>query len=655
MTSAPSPSLEAGREAARRHAWREAFDLLTAADRSGNLAPDDLDALAEVAWWLYRLDVAISARERAYQGFLRSGDRRRAAMVAVDLAKHHYARHEPAIGAGWLANAERVLSAETECVEHGYLARMQSVVAFEGKGDLDRALKHANSALEIASRLQDRDLLALAVHDRGRILVANGQLAEGNALLDEATVAAVAGELKPMTTGIIYCNVISSCEQIADYGRAREWTEAAARWCERQAIGGFPGMCRVHRAAIMRLRGDWSEAEREARRACTELREFHFGYAGAALYEIGEGRLAVGDLAGADESFREAHELGRNPEPGRSLLQLARGDVAAAAAGISRALSDEALTRLDRARLLPAQVEIGIASADLGVARSAADELAGLAKTCGTPAIGAAAATAAGSVSLAEGDAANAIREFRQAWRQWEVVDAPYEAAKSRAALGRAYLAIGDPDAGGLELGAAKRVFDRLGAIRDSRAAADLLGPGRESTMNPTVKTVTKAFVFTDIVHSTTLVEAIGDAAWSDLVRWHDETLREIFARHSGEEVDHAGDGFFVAFGTIVDALDCAVAIQRRLAAHRQSHGFAPEIRIGVHCAGANKIGAGYKGRAVHEAARIAGIAGGGEIVASAETIANGSRYPTSHARRVTLRGLAAPIDVVNVEWAPVL
>jgi class 3 adenylate cyclase len=644
-------SLAAARDAARRHDWREAFDLLLAADRAGSLEPDDLDQLAEVAWWLYRLDVSIAARERAYQGFLRLGNRRRAAMVAIDLAKHHYAKGESAIGAGWLANAERLLAAEPECLERGYLARIQSVLAFEGRGDFTAALERADVALAIASRFQDRDLLALAVHDRGRVLVAKGQVAEGNTLLDEATVAAVAGELKPMSTGIIYCNVISSCEEIADYRRASEWTEAARRWCERQSIGGFPGICRVHRAGIMRLRGEWSEAEREARRACTELREFNVGYAAAALYEIGEGRLAVGDLPGAEGAFREAHQLGRDPEPGLSLLRLAAGDVPGAMAGISRALSDEGLTPLGRARLVPAWVQIALAAGDRAAARAAADELAALSATYQTPATQAAAATALGSVLQAEGDCVGAIKAFKSAWRSWNEVDAPYEAAKARAALGRAYLGIGDNGAAQLELEVAKSAFDQLGAIRDSRATAETLGPAFLEGVASRARPATRTFLFTDIVHSTALVEAIGDAAWSDLVRWHDETLRALFAEHGGEEVDHAGDGFFVAFGGTTDALDCAVAIQRKLAGHRRSHGFAPEIRIGIHAADVNRSGTGYKGKGVHAASRIAGLAGGGEIVVSMQTLGGSSRYPTSHPRSVTLRGIAAPTEVVSIDW----
>ncbi|MGH2499032.1 MAG: hypothetical protein ACRDF0_02920, partial [Candidatus Limnocylindria bacterium] len=362
MTENATDALTAGRRSSDRHAWREAFEQLSAADRVTPLGPDDLDRLAEAAWWQGRLDDCIAARERAFRAFLNSGERRRAALVAADLAKHHFAKQASAVGNGWLSQAERLLTSEDECVERGYLERLRAVIAIEGAGDLETGLARAERALEIGTRFADPDLTALALHDKGRVLVAMGRVAEGTSLMDEASVGAVSGALRPMTTGVIYCNTIVSCEQLADYRRAAEWTEAARRWCDRQAISGFPGLCRVHRAAVMRIRGAWSDAEREARRACDELREFNRGYAADAFYEVGEGRLLVGDLAAAEQAFRHAHELGRTPEPGLSLVRLAGGEAGAAASGLRSALEDDALTPLQRARLLPARVEIAVAT-----------------------------------------------------------------------------------------------------------------------------------------------------------------------------------------------------------------------------------------------------------------------------------------------------
>jgi class 3 adenylate cyclase len=128
--------------------------------------------------------------------------------------------------------------------------------------------------------------------------------------------------------------------------------------------------------------------------------------------------------------------------------------------------------------------------------------------------------------------------------------------------------------------------------------------------------------------------------------------LRKLIAAHRGEEVDHAGDGFFVAFPDAAGALECAVAIQRALAAHRRDHGFAPQVRIGVHTASALRAGAQYKGRGVHEAARIGALAGGGDIVISAQTReAAPVTVATADPRSVTLKGLSEPVTVYTVLW----
>jgi class 3 adenylate cyclase len=161
---------------------------------------------------------------------------------------------------------------------------------------------------------------------------------------------------------------------------------------------------------------------------------------------------------------------------------------------------------------------------------------------------------------------------------------------------------------------------------------------------------VAKTFMFTDIVGSTNLVEVMGDEAWETLLRWHDQTLRSLFAAHQGEEVVATGDGFFVGFDSPEAALACAVSIQRGLAEHRQKHGFAPQVRIGLHASDATQVGTNFRGKGVHEAARIAALAGGGEILASMDTAA-GSQFHFSESRSVALKGITEPIDVVTVEW----
>jgi class 3 adenylate cyclase len=158
-----------------------------------------------------------------------------------------------------------------------------------------------------------------------------------------------------------------------------------------------------------------------------------------------------------------------------------------------------------------------------------------------------------------------------------------------------------------------------------------------------------KTFMFTDVVGSTNLVEVLGDEAWDTLLRWHDTTLREVFTAHQGKEISTTGDGFFVSFDSPEQAVAAAIAIQRRLQEHRQTAGFAPPVRIGLHAADANVVGENYRGKGVHEASRIAGLAKGGEIVASVATV--GDAFPTSASRSQELKGFTAPVDVVTVDW----
>lgn len=158
--------------------------------------------------------------------------------------------------------------------------------------------------------------------------------------------------------------------------------------------------------------------------------------------------------------------------------------------------------------------------------------------------------------------------------------------------------------------------------------------------------------MFTDICKSTNLVEAIGDEAWDDLLRWHEQTLRSLFAEHRGEEIKHTGDGFFVAFEDTAAAVECAAAVQHTLAEHRREHGFAVQVRIGLHAAEATRRGRDYAGKGVHQAARIAALAEGGEILASQETLAEAPvRFSASEPRRVGLKGISEPVPVVTIEW----
>jgi class 3 adenylate cyclase len=652
MSQLVDDRVQQGRDAYHRHAWHEAFDLLREANAEVSLEPQDLAFLAESAWFAGDPDAAIETRERAHAGYLKQGDKCRAAEMALQLALEHFERLESAIGNGWLGKAKRLLEqTPNECAAHGWQASSLAYLALRMRGDAEEGLRQARLAQELGERLGIPAVEALALQGQGRALISLGKIDEGLALIDESAVAAISGELDPLTTGKIYCSTISICRGLADWRRAIEWTDAAERWCHRLNVSGFPGICRVFRAEIMDFRGSWADAEREAKRACEELVGYDLSVSGEAQYEIGEVRLRVGDLEGAREAFRQAHQLNRVPEPGMSLLRLAQGDVQAANISIKRALASVETRALVQVRLLPAAAEIGIAAGDLESVAQHVAALEQIADSFQTTAVTAAAEHARGRLLLAQGDAAMALTSLRHAVELWHELGTPYETAKARTGLGEALRKAGDEEAARLEFESAKAAFERLGALPDARRVAQLLGE-EQGIAARAGERVRRTFVFTDIVGSTPLVEALGDDAWQELIRWHDQTLRAVFSRYGGAEVKQTGDGFFVAFEDASTAVEAAVAVQRSLAEHRRSHGFAPQIRIGLHEAEAATRAIDFAGRGVHEAARIGSLADGGQILASVDTVHNAAtRFPMSEPRTVSLKGVSQPVDVVTIEW----
>jgi class 3 adenylate cyclase len=548
-----------------------------------------------------------------------------------------------AVSNGWLARSERLLADEDESAAHAFLALVRGVGALE-TGRYEEAISQFGRARELGSRHGDRSVEAMALVFEGAGLVRSGAVDTGLALLDEATASAVGGELDPVATGIVYCVTIDSCQALGDCGRAAEWTDAANRWCDRLDITGFPGACRIHRAEIMRLRGEWPRAEEQAVTACDELREYNHYSTAAGYYEIGEIRRRRGEFAAAEEAFATARELGREPEPGLALLRLAQGKVDAAARAIRRELEREDLDPLARAHRLPAQVQIALAAGELKQARDAADELERIADgfrvdNRRTPALEGALRLARGQLELAERDWAGAAASLRAARDTWAKVGAPYETAQARLLLGLAYRGDGDEVGARDELTAARNGFDSLGAVLDVQRATELLGDGR----------MQRTFMFTDIVDSTRLVEALGEDKWRKLLAWHDRTLRELIEEAGGEVIKHTGDGYFAAFGSVGAAVEAATAIQRALDAHEP---FAPDVRIGLHSGGAfHRADDDYAGQGVHMAARIGALAGAGEILVSAESLDGGTPLRVDERRTETLKGFEEPVELARVGW----
>jgi class 3 adenylate cyclase len=632
--------LEAGRAAIRRRDWADGYDLLRRADESLELAPEDIMLLAEAAIWNGHMDEVVAYFERAYRGYLQAGNTLRAAYVATWIAHDTKNNLQMSVANGWMSRAKRLLDLEEEAPEHGYWALQQSLIEL-GAGNYPEALRLARRAEELGRRFGDRNLEIRGMQRQGNVLIEQGEVAEGKLLLDEASAAALAGELDPYSTLTVYCNTIGACRDVADFESAGEWADRASDFCDSNATTAFPGMCRVNHAEVMKFKGRLSEAQDLADRAGAELRVWNPRIAGAAFYELGEVRLRLGELAQAEQAFREADELGRTPEPGLSLLRLAQGNAKGALASIRRAVGNDSLGLPAQARLLPAAVEVAVAAGEADEAAGYAERFSSIADVYETSALKASAAFTRGQVALAHGDADAAYHNLRQARTTWESTGATYDVARAREQLGKALRASGDDDAAIWELQAAAARFERLGALRDAERLAELL-------MRDTSTEVMKTFLFTDIVGSTELASAVGsDRHWVNLLRRHDDALRAIFGDFQGQVVDHTGDGFFAAFEEAADAIGAAVAIQRAI-----DQDFEFDIRIGLHTDGALQTKENYHGKGVHAAARIGAAAEGREILASRATVAGLKDVVVANDRPLTLKGFKEPIEVCSVEWA---
>jgi DNA-binding CsgD family transcriptional regulator len=460
--------LARGRQAAGRLAWADAYAALSLADQSSSLAVEDLELLGTAAYLLGHVEECLRALQRAQQLHAEAGESRRAARCAFWLAFHLGSRGELAQAGGWFARANRLLEHEPpDCAERGYLLLPLAVQHIEAD-DNAAAQEVSAQAAGIGRHAGDADLVALALHVQGRALVRLGRVSEAMATFDEAMVSVVAGELAPVVVGTVYCSMLDACQEILEWRRAREWTEALTAWCGKQPdMITFSGRCLVHRAEILHLHGAWPESVEEARRAGERLAHAADSYAtGAAFYRQAEVYRVLGDFTAAEDAYQQASRWGRQPQPGLALLRLAQGRTDAAQAASRRGVT-ETTDRLGRAKLLPAHVEIMLAVGDVQSAREAAGELTEIAERYHTLALRAVADHARGAVLLTEGDARAAVVALRGAWQAWRELEAPYEAARVRVLVGLGCRALGDEEAAAMELDAARGVFAQLGAAPD--------------------------------------------------------------------------------------------------------------------------------------------------------------------------------------------
>ncbi len=366
---------------------------------------------------------------------------------------------------------------DLDCSARGFLL----IPALLGALDSNDPATAENLAVEagkVAARFDDPDLGAFGTLGHGQALIALGDAAAGLATLDEVMLSVEAGDVGPITSGIVYCAVVLECMQLFELQRAAEWTSSLDRWCAAQPdLVPYRGQCLVHQSQLQQAAGDWSAAATTVRTACARLSDPPHPALGLACYQEAELHRLVGDLDAAADAYGRASRAGQQPMPGLALLQLARGEVESAAASIDRALTETAPT-FQRPPLLAAAVEIRRLSGNVAAARAGADELARIADRSTSEVLASMAAQADGAVLLAAGEVSAALAPLHTAGAAWTRLSMPYEAARVAVLVGLGYLTLGDSSSAALELDHARATFAALGARPDLERLQALAGTG---------------------------------------------------------------------------------------------------------------------------------------------------------------------------------
>ena len=452
-----------------RRDWPDAYRGLTTAREQSALATEDLQALADAAWWLGLINETLTISEECHQHFLKEGRPLRAAMSALDIGFGWLLRGEIALGSGWVSRARRLLEDQPDCAEQGFLVWLDTTKALE-RGDLDSALVGSRQVREWGHRFSSTTLTSLGLVGEGLVAIRSGSVNKGFALLDEAMLPVLAGQVPPEWAGNIYCQLMATCHDLADVNRARQWTAATERWCESLASAVmFVGVCRIHRIQLLQTGGEWARAKSEAVIACTELADMNVEVVGEAHYQLAELNRLRDGLSAAEQEYRRAGELGRDPQPGLALLLLAQDRIDEAANSIRVALADSVGAPFRRARLLMAHVEIALADGDVRSAARSSEELNEIAEQYPTTGFLTWARHARGAVALAQARAGDALEDLSAAHHGYTDMGAPYDAAGVRVLMAQAHRLLGDPDAAEAELDEAAATYEQLGAALQLR------------------------------------------------------------------------------------------------------------------------------------------------------------------------------------------
>jgi DNA-binding CsgD family transcriptional regulator len=478
----PEPELDvvdplaAGREALSRGEWEQALAYFEAASERNHSA-EAIEALAMAAWWLDNAQLAIESRQHAYRLYRERGDAAAAARMAVWLGWDSLAfRGEPAVARGWLQRAHRLLEGLDPVPEHGWLALREGEFAFLLENDIAATRRFAERARSIGTALAVPDIEFSALGLEGLALASQGNIADGIRLLDEASAAAMAGEMvEPWAAGRTCCYMITACERVRDLDRAHQWSQRMLEFAKRWRIQDLFAVCRAHYGAILVLRGTWEEADAIFETALQELRASRPGIAFEALVRRADLRRRQGRLEEAVELFRQV-EFHPYAQLGLAHVALDSGDAALArdrATRFLRKLGPE--SRLQRAAGLDLYARVFIALGETERARNAYDQLQGVVDEVGSDSLRASALAVEGIVAEAEGDHDTARSRIEDAIDLFHQCGDRFEAARSRIDLARVLAALGRSDPAVEQARVAYEALAGMQATGEARRASALL------------------------------------------------------------------------------------------------------------------------------------------------------------------------------------
>jgi ATP/maltotriose-dependent transcriptional regulator MalT len=458
----PAGALAAGEAALLRAAWDEARGHFEAALAGGETA-EALCGLGIAARSLADGRAALDAHERGYRLARKLGDTPAAARLALELVFDCYAFRGPAELNGWLERARSVLEGLPTSREHAVLAYVEANLALNRGHDPAAARALVARGLEIAraARSVDGEMVCLALE--GLAYLADGDVQNGMRRLDEATTAAVAGEVvDARLVQVICCHLIDGCKRVRDFGRAGEWCERVEQIADRFDDAEMFATCRVQYGEVLVWRGAWSEAEETLTAACREARFPRLAADG--LVRLAELRRRQGRLEEAAALLEQAGDH-RQAEIVRAALALDGGDAAGAADGAERFLRRVGdRDRFERVPALELLVRARLALGREGEAEQAAEELEAIVAVVETPSLRAAALLARGRI-LARTHPEHAIPVLEDALDLLRRSGVRSEAAQAGAELAEALRAAGLHDAAERAEAAVRTDLAALGAV----------------------------------------------------------------------------------------------------------------------------------------------------------------------------------------------